>query len=136
MMEEHNEMVIYSLGIYTDPMHVVCAFEELFHVELNLTGLQLHAVILEEPGEIMVQVWEDHVHRKWCFLASTCEWNVNTVSANGVFKLTSHDKHVKYVDYARMTQRLQYLDLPQGSHRHAFLFVVHQNALESNGLAS
>ena len=45
---------------------------------------------------------------------------------------TPDDKHIQDIHDIGMAQSLEDLDLPKGSHRHAFLLVVHEDTFEGN----
>jgi hypothetical protein len=44
-------------------MHVICALEQLLHVELDVTRLELDSLVFKEAGEVVVHVGKDHVDR-------------------------------------------------------------------------
>jgi len=51
-------------------MHVLCPFQQLLHVQLDVTGLQFHSLIFQEPREIVVHVGKDHVNGQWIFVGA------------------------------------------------------------------
>jgi hypothetical protein len=93
------------------PMHILCAFEELLHVEFDVAGLQLDAFVFQQTSEIVVHVGEYHVH------------------GQGVLGITPDNKHIQKFHDTGMVQRLEDLDFSERGDGHAFLLIVHEDTL-------
>jgi len=44
------------------PVHIICAFKQLFHVEFNMAGLQLDALVVKKASKVMIHVRKNHVY--------------------------------------------------------------------------
>lgn len=115
------------------PMHIFGSLHELTHVKLYMTWGQLDTFVFEKASEVMVHVWKNHVHRDGSGLA----WNhcLNHDHRHRELRLTSNNNHVNDVDDTWVFERLKNLDFSEGSDRHPFLLVVHENPLEGNDVS-
>jgi hypothetical protein len=43
-------------------MHILRPLQQLLHVQLDVAWLELDALVFKPTREIVVHVWEDHVH--------------------------------------------------------------------------
>ena len=116
-------------------MQILRAFQQLPHIQLDLTRREPDTRILEQASEVVVHVRENHVYRALPISrryihprSSKCARP--TGEYNKI--LTSLDNHVADSHDGRVAQHLQDLDLPKSRHWYAFLFVVHQDPLERN----
>ena len=57
--------------VVTYSVHILGSFQQLLHVEFDMTWLKLYTLILQKTRQIMIHVGKYHVHRKWVFLI-TC----------------------------------------------------------------
>lgn len=70
--------------ITTHPMHVFCAFQQLLHVQFDMTWLQFDPFILQQPGKVVVHIWKHHVDGQRRVLAFACRcsvWDVARMEA-------------------------------------------------------
>lgn len=110
-------------------MHIFRALHELTHVKFYVTWGQLNTFVFKKAGKVVVHVRKGHVHRN----GETLAWNDCKVVITKIEnRLTSNDNHVNNVDDTRVVERFKNLDFSQGSDRHPFLLVVHENPLEGN----
>ena len=68
-------------------------------------------------------------------LPRTVDRGVSCVNGREGSKLTSNDNHINDIDDARVFESFEDLDFSEGSDRHSFLLVVHENPLQGDDLS-
>ena len=59
-----------ALRFVTYSVHIFSSFQQLLHVEFDMTWLKLYTLILQKTRQIMIHVGKHHVHREWVFLST------------------------------------------------------------------
>ena len=64
---------IEAYRVVTYSVHILSPFQQLLHVEFDMTWLKLYTLVFQKTCQIMIHVWKHHVHREWVFLSTWWE---------------------------------------------------------------